>query len=249
MIAMIFAAGKGTRLKPITDSVPKALVRVGGRSLLQIQIERLYSLGVRYIVVNVHHFSQQVVSFLHSFHLEGLTLEISDETPQLLNTGGGLRKAAALFRKSHPGEPVLIHNVDILDNADLPTLYNRCSKGVDVVVLVSERKTKRYLLFDAQNRMVGWTNIETGELKTPYENLNSDECRKLAFAGIHVVGPKTFDVMDAWPDEFSIIDFYVENCRRLHIHGAVMEGLKLMDVGKMETLNEAPAFLESLEKE
>ena len=247
MIAMIFAAGKGTRLRPLTDTRPKALVEVDGTPLLQLQLDRLYSLGVRTVIVNVHHFAQMIVDWLRDYHRDGLQIFISDESQLLLNTGGGLKKAGRQLYQAVDRQPILIHNVDILDNADLSQLYNACP-GVDAVVLVSNRQTQRYLLFDDDMRLSGWTNISTGEVKTPYQNLDVSKCSRLAFAGIHVVAPRVIDDMAGWPDVFSIIDFYIKSCDRLVIKGMTYPGLRILDVGKPETLAAAPEMLRSLQQ-
>jgi NDP-sugar pyrophosphorylase family protein len=172
---MIFAAGLGTRLKPLTDTLPKALVPVGGKPLLAHVIERLQAAGYERVVINVHHFADQIERYLRVNQNFGLDIAISDEREQLLDTGGGLKKAAPLF---DPDEPVLIHNVDILDNVDYEWFARQHQPDEDVVLLVSRRKTKRYLLFDNAMRLMGWTNIETGEVKSPYPWLrNSLELR------------------------------------------------------------------------
>ena len=178
MQAMIFAAGKGTRLKPLTDSIPKALVEVKGKTLLARTIESLKAAGCERIVVNVHYFSEQIKDYLarHDF---GIDIRISDETSRLLDTGGGIKSAAALLDVTRP---VLIHNVDILSNVDLQDFYNY-STGADVRMLVSRRKTKRYLIFNTNMRLVGWTNIETSEIKSPYPTL-----RQLKFEAPDKVG-------------------------------------------------------------
>lgn len=239
--AMIFAAGLGTRLKPLTDHTPKALISVDGRPLLYHVIQKLKGVGVERIVVNVHHFADQIKGYLcdHSF---GVEILISDESEHLLNTGGGVKHARPLFDE---GSPVLIHNVDILSNAQLDPLYQE-AQTADAVLLVSRRDTKRYLLFDDEMRLVGWTNIETGEVKSPYADLDVSACHRLAFSGIHVIGSKVMAAMDAWPDEFSITDFYIQSCSQLCIKGVASSDLRLMDVGKLNTLNEASHFLQSL---
>ena len=174
---MIFAAGLGTRLKPLTDTMPKALVPVGGRPLLWHVIMKLKDSGFERIVVNVHHFAQQIIDYLAANQNFGLDIRISDESEKLLETGGGIKKALPLF---DPHSPILIHNVDILSNVDLSQL------DVDVPTLVvSERKTKRYLQFDESMQLIGWKNIETGEVK-------GREGRSLAFSGIHVFHPSLF---------------------------------------------------------
>ena len=179
-----------------------------------------------------------------------MDIRISDETEKLLETGGGIKKAAPLFNDN---EPILIHNVDILSNVDLAKLYNLAcceeeGKAVaDAVVLVSNRVTKRYLLFDDDMNLVGWTNIETGEVKSPFLQLDVNKCHRYAFAGIHVVSPRLFTLMDTFPDKFGIIDFYLSICATHHVRGYVKNDLKLMDIGKLDTLHQAEAFLSELE--
>lgn len=250
MQAMIFAAGMGTRLKPLTDTMPKALVTVGGQPLIRRVIARLKEAGATRIVVNVHHFANQIVSYLHDNDNFGTDIRISDETAQLLETGGGIKKAAPLFKAD---EPILIHNVDILSNVDLSKLYTLAAveeegkAKADAVVLVSNRVTKRYLLFDDDMNLVGWTNVETGEVKSPYPQLDVAKCQRFAFAGIHVVSPRLFKLMDAFSDKFGIIDFYLSICATHHVRGYVKTDLKLMDIGKLDTLHQAEAFLSELE--
>ena len=236
---MIFAAGLGTRLKPLTDTMPKALVPVGGKPLIEHVVEKLKVAGVERIVVNVHHFARQVVNYLQEHGNFGVNISISDESAKLLDTGGGLKKAAPLFM---PDAPVLIHNVDILSNVDLVQFYED-SKCCDATLLVSERKTKRYLLFNDDMRLVGWTNIETGEVKSPYKDLNVSSCKMYAFSGIHVFSPRLFPLMDDFPDKFGIIDFYLKVCGEAVIKGCLKPDLRLLDVGKLDTLAEAERFL------
>ncbi len=276
---MIFAAGLGTRLKPLTDTMPKALVRVGGEPLIKRVILNLAAAGVERIVVNVHHFAEQIIDYLKDNDNFGLDIRISDETDGLLETGGGIKKAAPLF---DPADPILIHNVDILSNVDLREFYQIASQSekrkvkseesecgsekgkveneegrgkneesnycdaVDAVLLVSWRKTKRYLLFNDDMRLVGWTNIETGEVRSPYPELNPKECRMYAFAGIHALSPRLLKMMDEFPDRFGIIDFYLKACATHNIKGYVKDDLKLMDIGKLDTLAQAEEFLEEL---
>lgn len=276
---MIFAAGLGTRLKPLTDTMPKALVRVGGEPLIKRVIMNLAAAGVDRIVVNVHHFAGQIIDYLKDNDNFGLDIRISDETAGLLETGGGIKKAAPLF---DPTDPILIHNVDILSNVDLREFYqiasqsekgkvkseesecgsekgkveneegrgkneeSNCCDAVDAVLLVSWRKTKRYLLFNDDMKLVGWTNIETGEVRSPYPELNPKECRMYAFAGIHALSPRLLKMMDEFPDRFGIIDFYLKACATHNIKGYVKDDLKLMDIGKLDTLAQAEEFLEEL---
>ena len=295
--SMILAAGLGTRLKPLTDTMPKALVPVGGTPLLDINIRKLQSQGYDRFVVNVHHFAQQIVDHIQSRwcgEIRGCvgagargcensssaesnlvppylrtpvppTILISDETDALLETGGGLKKAQQLFR---PDEPILIHNVDILDNVDYAWFARQHQADEDAVLLVSRRQTKRYLLFDNAMRLMGWMNRETGEIRSPFpwlrsmelaidDDLNvispsslltppSSNLHAFAFSGIHSFSPRLFPLMDRFPDRFSIIDFYLSTCHRARIVGLVKDDLRLMDVGKLDTLHEAEDFLKSL---
>ena len=238
---MIFAAGLGTRLKPLTDRIPKALVSVGGEPLLKRVIFQLKEAGFTRIVVNVHHFSQQIIDYLRENNNFGMDIRISDESDKLLETGGGIKKAWPLFDQT---EPILIHNVDILSNVNLQKFYQNAPLAARL--LVSERKTKRYLLFDDTMRLVGWTNIETGEVKSPYSGLNPKDYQMYAFSGIHMVAPSLFPLMEDEPDKFPIMDFYLRHCDKVRIEGYVKNDLKLMDVGKQETLKEAEAFLKEL---
>ena len=233
---MIFAAGLGTRLKPLTDTMPKALVKVGGQPLLWHTVMKLKAAGFERMVVNVHHFAQQIVDYLKQNDNFGLDIRISDESDKLLETGGGIKKALPLFDRS---KPILIHNVDILSNLDLTAL-----DGSVTTLVVSPRQTKRYLLFDDDLYLRGWTNVETGEVKG--EVTDADSYLKLAFSGIHVLHPSLLPLMDEWPDRFPIMDFYLKVCARHPIRGYEPCGLRLMDVGKLDTLHEAEQFLNTL---
>lgn len=263
MQSMIFAAGLGTRLKPLTDRIPKALVIVGGKPLIEYVLKNLVAAGSKRIVVNVHHFANQIIEYLQQNDF-GVDIRVSDETEMLLDTGGGIKNAAPFFNTS---EPVLIHNVDILSNVDLRALYNYACESeieqkVDAVLLVSLRKTKRYLIFNKDMRLVGWTNVDTGEVKSPYETLheltftqpydNNNVTNEqygytlFAFSGIHVIGNKVFEAMNECSAKFPIMDFYLQYAKDLHFVGKVKNNLKLMDVGKLDTLAEADAFVKQL---
>lgn len=242
---MILAAGLGTRLKPLTDTMPKALVPVGGTPLLDMIVRRLQQQGYERFVVNVHHFAQQIRDHVALQDYAPL-VQFSDETEQLLETGGGLKKAAPLFRDD---EPILIHNVDILDNVDYEWFARQHQSDEDAVLLVSRRKTKRYLLFDNAMRLMGWKNIETGEVKSPYEYVrrtglsqHGEELNMFAFSGIHSFSPRLFPLMERFPDRFPIIDFYLSICHRSHIVGLVKDDLRLLDVGKIDSLEQAERF-------
>ena len=227
--AMIFAAGLGTRLKPLTDTMPKALVRVGGQPLLWHVIHKLKHAGYERIVVNVHHFAGQIVDYLKANDNFGLDIRISDESDMLLETGGGIKKALPLF---DPTEPILIHNVDILSNLDLTALPTDAP-----LLVVSQRQTKRYLLFDDTMRLQGWTNIETGEVKGTRAE------RELAFSGIHMFHPSLAPLLADWPERFPIMDFYLKACGSHLIRGYEAKDLRLLDVGKLDTLDKAEDFI------
>ena len=287
---MILAAGLGTRLKPLTDTMPKALVPVGGTPLLDLNIRRLQEQGYNRFVVNVHHFAQQIIDHIAAHYPQDSTLTshpspltplhsplsthpspltpkilISDETEQLLETGGGLKKAQDLFRDD---EPILIHNVDILDNVDYNWFASQHLPDEDAVLLVSRRKTKRYLLFDNAMRLMGWMNIDTGEVKSPYQWLREAELtidddlkvhvhaqpnspfsilnsplNAFAFSGIHSFSPHLFPLMERFPERFPIIDFYLSVCHRSRIVGLPKDDLKVLDVGKLDSLEAAERFV------
>ena len=239
MKALIFAAGLGTRLKPLTDTRPKALVEVNGKPLLAHVLEKLTQSGYTEIVINVHHFGEQIIDYVANHPIEGVTIRISDERTALLDTGGGIRQAGPLFTPD--GTPFLIHNVDIFSNLNLADFYTRHPTTEGATLLVSERKTSRYLLFNpSDNRLVGWTNIQTGEVKSPHPNLRVEDCQMYAFAGIHLFSQSLLTYMDEWPSRFSIIDFYLSVADKVPIIGVPKAGLQLIDVGKPETLAQIP---------
>lgn len=238
MKAMIFAAGLGTRLKPLTDTMPKALVPVGGKPLLYHVIGKLLDAGYDEIVVNVHHFAQQIIDYLAD---KDFPVTISDESDLLLETGGGIKHAQSLLEPLET--PFLVHNVDILSNLDLEWFRTQTRPDALATLLVSERETSRYLLFDDDMRLKGWTNIKTGEVKSPYPADELQACRRLAFSGIHNMSPRIFEAMENWPERFPIIDFYISECKNHPIYGVVPDNLKMIDVGKLDSLKQAEDFL------
>ncbi len=247
MRAMIFAAGLGTRLRPLTDTMPKALVPVAGKPLLEHLILKMKAAGITDIVINVHHFADQIIHFIERNHSFGIQIRISDERSQLLETGGGIRHAIPLFEsvgEERNEEPILIHNVDILSNLDFSS-FCVLPPEEDALLLVSNRETARYLLFDSTNRLMGWTNVKTGEVKSPFPDLKMDACTKYAFAGIHLFSTRLFPYMDRWKEKFSIIDFYLSIADKTVIRGIPKENLQLIDVGKLDSLSEAESFMKS----
>ncbi len=236
--AMIFAAGLGTRLRPLTDTMPKALVSVGGKPLLQIVMEKLQKAGYNRVVINVHHFADQIIEWCHS-HPTEMDVLISDERNGLLETGGGIRHARQLLQGC---DRFLIHNVDILSNVDF-SIFDCQKPDTVATLLVSNRQTQRYLLFDDDMRLVGWTNVSTGEVRSPYPNLDTSRYQKYAFAGIHQMSTSLFPLFDEWPDVFGIIDFYLRICDKHPVYGCMQEELRLLDVGKVDTLTQAEEFV------
>ena len=236
MKAMIFAAGLGTRLKPLTDTMPKALVPVCGAPLLQHVIRKLIAAGADSLTVNVHHFPDQIIAWLLS-HDFGVPVHISDERDLLLETGGGVLKARRFLDGK---EPFLVHNVDIISDFDLKAFMAAAPSNALATLLVSQRETQRYLLFDPETmRLVGWTNLATGEVRSPFPGLNPDYCRRLAFSGIHYLSPAIFQAFEAleYTERFPMMDFYLNACRDYPIYGVpAPAGSTLVDVGKFDSL-------------
>jgi NDP-sugar pyrophosphorylase family protein len=255
MKAMIFAAGLGTRLKPITDTLPKALVPVCGEPLLRHVITRLKAAGIEEFVVNVHHFSEKIISYLESNDF-GVRIAVSDESDRLLETGGGILHARDLLlafseRRGDPAgldDRFLVHNVDILSDLDIRWFLDAWRPGALAALLASPRRTQRYLLFNDDMRLVGWTNVATGEVRSPYPDLDPSSCRMLAFSGIHQVSDGVFDVMESegMGERFPIMDFYLKVCDRYPIYGVEPASLELVDVGKLDTLAVAESFIRKL---
>ncbi|MDR0745978.1 MAG: nucleotidyltransferase family protein [Mediterranea sp.] len=242
MKALIFAAGLGSRLKPLTDRTPKALIPVGGKPMLEHVILKLKASGFNEIVVNIHHEGRQIIDYLKSRNNFGIHIFISDERDCLLDTGGGIRHA----RKYIDGnEPFLAHNADILSNVDLKQLYRHHLENPTslATLLVSQRESSRWLLFDEEKRLCGWQNHETGEVRSPYPDFNPFLYSGYAFSGIHVISPKIFEWMDEWSGKFSIISFYLAICARTTIRAYPPDNLQLLDIGKPETLVKAEEWL------
>jgi len=229
---MIFAAGLGTRLRPYTNDRPKALVEVDGKPLIEWAIRRLRYCGFNDIVVNVHHFGEQLIQFLEANKGFGANIIISDERDQLLDTGGGLKKA----REHLQDEPFLIYNTDILSDLPLQELYQQhCQSNALATLVVRKRESSRYLLFDEAMQLSGWRHARTGEEKIARER---SEYFPYAFSGIHIASPAIFDFM---PDQaiFSIIEVYLRAAREEPLYGYLDEGSHWLDVGKIPALTEA----------
>ena len=244
---MIFAAGLGTRLKPYTDHCPKAMVEVDGRPMIAHQLLKLKESGFSRAVINVHHYAEQIIDYVEAHDGFGLDIAFSDERGQLLETGGGIRKAISLFS---PDSPVLIHNVDIFSNADLAALYqSHIDNGNEASLLVSQRDTSRYLIFDDKDHLIAWKNMKTGEVRTAYDgqqqalaDLNEDDkgYRLRAFSGIHVISPTLFPLLEASEEVFSIINFYWQHSANHRIRCVeATQDFRWVDAGKPEALPKA----------
>jgi NDP-sugar pyrophosphorylase family protein len=237
MKAMVFAAGLGTRLRPLTDTRPKALVTLGGRTLLDLALARLHTFGVNEAIVNVHHFADQVVEYLAANKNFGMRIEVSREGV-LLDTGGGLKKAAWFFLESGNDEPFLVHNVDVLSTIDLARMvqFHREHNAL-ATLAVADRPTKRPLLFDAGGQLHG--------RGTAAKNDPTRGQTALAFAGIHVVSPRIFAKLEE-QGAFSIIDAYLRLAKQGEaILGFRADGAYWRDLGRPENLVEAERDLAS----
>jgi NDP-sugar pyrophosphorylase family protein len=207
MKAMILAAGLGTRLRPLTDDRPKALVEVAGRTMLEITLARLRDSGIREVIVNVHHFADMVVAYLKAHDNFGMRIEVSREEV-LLDTGGGLKKAAWFFleNSSRPEEPFILHNVDVLSTIDLQRMAQWHTENQALAILaVQDRQTSRYLLFDEHLQLCGRRSGADGPLEVVRP---SKQVQALAFAGIHVISPRLFKMLTE-EGAFSIIPSYL----------------------------------------
>ena len=236
MRAMIFAAGLGTRLKPWTDQHPKALATVNGKTLLQRNIEYLQQYNIEEIVVNIHHFPEQIKEAVHQSNGWGSHVVFSDETVQLLETGGGLKKAESLLVGNGA---FVVMNVDILTDLNLGKMIEMHNYSRAIATLATmDRVTSRYLLFNSQNEMVGWQNVNTGETKIAR---SAKDYIPLAFGGVHVMSDMIFPMIKQ-TGKFSIIDTYLDLAHDSKIMGFDHSGGKLVDVGKPESI----AIAESL---
>ncbi len=238
MRAMVLAAGLGTRLRPLTDERPKALVKLGSQTLLEIVLSRLRSFGVREVIVNVHHFAAMVEEYLAANSNFGMRIELSREE-ELLDTGGGLKKAAWFFSD---GAPFLLHNVDVVSSIDLGRMAQvHMEQGALATLAVEKRESSRALLFDAEGRLCG---RRAGRGAAPQWVRETTSAQELAFAGIHVISPKIFERMSE-EGAFSIIDAYL----RLAAEGEKIaafrvDGCAWRDLGRPESLKAAEQELE-----
>jgi len=232
MKAMILAAGLGTRFKPWTDHHPKALCPVNGKSLLERNILYLQKFGISDVVVNVHHFAKQIIEILRVNKGWGSKITISDESGEVLETGGGLKKAAVHFDSG----PFVLMNADILTNMDLNAMFAFHKERKPLVTLaVTNRKSSRYFLFDSSGRLSGWRNAKTGEEKI---SIPVAEAQEKAFSGIHIISPELFRLIQK-DGKFSIVDIYLALAVSHIMLAFDHSGSRLVDVGKPEAVAEA----------
>ncbi len=263
MKAMIFAAGLGTRLKPITDTLPKALVPVCGKPLIEHISRKLMASGINEAVVNVHHFADKIEAWSEAQdwivtsgrRIEDghMLMQFSDERQKLLETGGAVLHARRYLRGCGR---FLIHNVDIFSNADLRWFESQVRPDALATLLVSERQTKRFLLFHPETmRLVGWLNTDQNDYHLEDQSLRLEDCRALGFSGIHILSEEVLDMMDEYVHEkgmpaddaagtkFPIMNFYMWASMKRPIYGVVAENLDFLDVGKLDTIELAEKFI------
>lgn len=230
MKAMILAAGLGTRLKPFTDKHPKALAVVNGKTLLQRNIEYLRSFGVKEIIINVHHFAEQIVGHIEAHRQFGLQIAISDEGAEVLETGGGLKKASWFF---NDGKPFVLMNVDILTRLNLADMlaFHQHRQAL-ATLAVSRRDSSRCFLFNKDYLLCGWRNRQTGEEKI---SRGGQVLTEMSFSGIHILSPELFPYLTQ-SGKFSIVDTYLQMAKTQPLYGYDHTGVDVLDVGKPESI-------------
>jgi N-acetyl-alpha-D-muramate 1-phosphate uridylyltransferase len=234
MKAMILAAGLGTRLKPFTNEHPKALAMVNGKTILQRNIEYLAAFGIKDIIVNIHHFPKQIKDAIKINKSYGSNISISDETDEVLETGGGLKKAAWFFENER--DSFVVMNVDVLTDMDLSKMISQHSKEKTLATIaVTMRKTSRYFLFDDLNHLCGWKNEKSGEQKMSIE---TTEFTQKAFSGIHIISPEIFSLIKM-KGKFSMVDVYLELAKTRNITAFDHSNSKFIDVGTPESILKA----------
>lgn len=240
MEAFVLAAGLGTRLRPLTNDRPKALVEIDGKTLLEINLRRIVNAGAKRIVVNIHHFADRMVDFIASKDW-GTEVLISDERDLLLDTGGGLKNAQNFFSMK---EPILIHNVDILHRLNIANIISQHTDSMSIATLVvSQRKTSRYLLFDHDNLLTGWTNTKTNQTLWTKDEIT--DYKTLAFSGLAVIQPELLEQLPEADHPYPIIPEYLKIAEKDKISNFEHSADQWMDVGKPETLALASNFIRS----
>ena len=233
---MILAAGLGTRLKELTHDKPKALVEVAGKTLLQRNIENLVQNGFNTLIINIHHFGNQIIKYIENLHCDA-QVYISDERGALMDTGGGIVQALPFF---HDTPAVLVHNVDILSDTDLQQYYDNFIQSDDAAwLLTQDRDTSRKLLFDEQNLLIGWRNLNDETFK--WVNGTKKRYHELAFNGMHIFKPSIFKEFEY--QRYSIIDLYLQLAKKHKIRAQEIQPQFWFDIGKAETFNQINDFL------
>ncbi|MBR5511788.1 MAG: nucleotidyltransferase family protein [Bacteroidaceae bacterium] len=242
MNAIILAAGLGTRLRPLTDARPKALVEVAGASMLQHLILKMKCAGFTHIVVNVHYMSEQIIDFLQRNDSFGIRIDVSDERNLLLDTGGGIARALSFFDDE---KPVLVHNVDVISDVNLGELY-ASAEGCDTLLLVQKRSSSRMLFFDEQMALAGWMNMKSGEKRSPFHDFAPENFTPYAFSGIHVINDAMARRMKETDGAFPLIPFYLENAARMSVKAALFpDTCRWVDAGTPEALERAADILKN----
>lgn len=242
MKAMLLAAGFGTRLKPFTDNHPKALAVINGKTLLQRNIEYLQSFGITDVIVNVHHFAEQIIETIKENNSWGSNIVISDETDAILETGGGLQRASWFFKDE---EDFVLMNTDILTDLSLQTMIDMHLKNKPLATLATtNRKTSRYFLFNDKNILCGWKNVKTGEQKPLNIPLSvyGERLGMRAFSGIHIIHSNIFSLMNFKQEKFSMVDVYLSLCAEHKILSFNHSSTKFIDVGKPESIGKAESI-------
>jgi len=238
MKAMLFAAGLGSRLGTETENIPKALVEVQGKTLLELALLKLKKHGFTDVVINVHHFAEKIIDFVEANDNFGMKIFFSDERGALLETGGGLRKAECFLCES---QDFLLYNVDVITDLDLKKLFDFHKENDALATLaVQKRDTQRYLLFDKSFKMQGWTNTNNGDVRPPKMSISNFQ--KFAFSGIHILSSSVFTLLPT-QKRFSIMEFYINECNKLKIIGFDHSDGLWLDVGKPATLAKANDIL------
>lgn len=240
---MIFAAGLGTRLRPLTNDRPKALVEINGITMLEMALRKMEHAGIRRVIVNVHHFRDKMLEFIRNYQSESMEVVVSDESDQLLDTGGGLLKARSLFT---PNDPVLLYNVDIITTASLPRLIDYHQKHDPLAtMMVKQRSTSRYLMFDENMQLSGWQNTKTGEKIICRE---AEQYENFGFQGIHIVSPRLFDLVTE-TGKFPIIELYLRLAGNYLFKGYESKDDLWFDIGSPEKLEHTKVQLSLLSDE
>ena len=243
MNGVILAAGLGTRLRPLTDDRPKALVEVAGASILQHLIYKMKSVGFTHIVVNVHYMGEQIIEFLKRNDSFGIRIDVSDERDLLLDTGGGIARALRFFDDD---KPVLVHNVDVVSDINLGEIYS-LAEGSDTLLLVQNRNSSRMLYFDDNMSLKGWMNLKSGEKKSPFLDFSPEKYAPYAFSGIHVINSAMARKMKDVEGAFPLIPFYLENADSMNIRATLFpEKGRWVDAGTPEALERATEILKNI---